>query len=953
MLRRLTLLLVLPLAAAPAGLAGGAARAADPPPPVRSVTTFAISGHGFGHGVGMGQWGAYGLAKEGAGYEKILAHYYPGTVLGRVPATTKIRVLLSSGASSVSLGSTAPFTVEDGDGASYQLPAGVYSLGTTLKLPLPVAAKAKRGKPARRVRALAQPLTFVPSSQPLELGGQHPYRGRLEVQLVDGKLQVVNVVGVDAYVRGVVTQEMPKDWPLEALKAQAVAARSFALALRQAKLILYPDQRGQVYGGLAAETPSSVAATEATRGQVLEYGGNVALTLFSSSSGGRTAALTDFSPAAKPVPYLVSVPDPSDAVSPYHDWGPVVLPATRVAKLLGVRVAADLQTEPATGHAHDVVVTDASGQATTLAAEKVRLALGLKSTWFTASVLTLSRPAGVVHTDDPVTLSGVVKRVQGPVTLQFRRGDGEWQNGPTVKPGAAGAFSVQVTPGSTTFYRLAAKTFSSDPLRVPVAPPTHARSLSRSAAAAVPFAGSDVAAAAFLPNDPLSSRQWYLAQDRAFDYWPDGMPALAPVKVAVVDTGIDLGHPEFQGRIAAARSFVGGGVTDTLGHGTFVAGIIGAATNNAQGVAGIAFPAQLIVAKVVDKDGSIRPGIEAQAIRWAVDEGARVINLSLGGVRDPARPKLDSFSPSEQAAVEYAYERGALVVAAVGNGDEAPSSPWPYASYPAALPHVLGVSALTQRGGVPSFSNRDPVYNDVAAPGEEILSTFPRALTHAKTTCVDQGYSDCGPPDYVDAAGTSFAAPQVAAAAALILAAHPSLRPDQVAELIEESADDVTPASGCHRCAFGHDALSGFGRLDVAAALEAADAPPPADRLEPNDDGGRSAPKLWGQTIDVTATISYWDDPIDVYRVWLRQGQRLVAVAQAPTDTSLVLWRPGTSHVTGRSLGLERQRLVQSSGTSSTASVRYQAARGGWYLLEVRACKPGSGSYTLRIAKTV
>ena len=103
-------------------------------------------------------------------------------------------------------------------------------------------------------------------------------------------------------------------------------------------------------------------------------------------------------------------------------------------------------------------------------------------------------------------------------------------------------------------------------------------------------------AAAFTPNDPLAARQWYLTQIRAFDVWPDE-PVLSPVKVAVIDSGIDGGHPEFQGRVAASKSFVGGSaLTDEQGHGTFIAGEIAAGLNNGQGIAGIAFPAQLVIA---------------------------------------------------------------------------------------------------------------------------------------------------------------------------------------------------------------------------------------------------------------------------------------------------------------------------------------------------------------------
>src|SRR5262249_46034548 len=205
---------------------------------------------------------------------------------------------------------------------------------------------------------------------------------------------------------------------------------------------------------------------------------------------------------------------------------------------------------------------------------------------------------------------------------------------------------------------------------------------------------------------------------------------------------------EFGGRIAAERSFVPGDPTDEEGHGTFVAGEIAAALNNGEGIAGIAFPAQLVIAKVVRGDGTISPDAEARGIRWAVDEGARVINLSIGGVRDPLDPRRDTYSPLEQTAVEYAEHHGALVVASVGNGDQAPSMPWSYASYPAALPHVPGVSAYSQDGSVPLFSNRDAVYNDIAAPGDDMVSTFPRALTAEHPTCLEQGYSTCGPIDY-------------------------------------------------------------------------------------------------------------------------------------------------------------------------------------------------------------
>ena len=158
-----------------------------------------------------------------------------------------------------------------------------------------------------------------------------------------------------------------------------------------------------------------------------------------------------------------------------------------------------------------------------------------------------------------------------------------------------------------------------------------------------------VAASGFAPTDPLSVKQWYLTQIHAFDFWPDVPPTLAPVRVAVVDSGLDLGHPEFAGRVALARSFVGGDAIDRQGHGTFVAGIIAADADNNEGITGIALSAQLLIAKVVRPDGTISPVAEAKAIRWAADHGARVINLSLGGLRSRNKSE-DTYSAVEQDA---------------------------------------------------------------------------------------------------------------------------------------------------------------------------------------------------------------------------------------------------------------------------------------------------------------
>ena len=461
-------------------------------------------------------------------------------------------------------------------------------------------------------------------------------------------------------------------------------------------------------------------------------------------------------------------------------------------------------------------------------------------------------------------------------------------------------------------------------------------------------------AAGFVPTDPLATRQWYLEQDHAFDTWPTPPAGLAPVRVAIVDSGIDSTLPDFQGRILDARSFVGGTpYVDTEGHGTFVAGVI-AADLDAQGIVGIAYTAQLLIAKVVKPDGTIPLKAEVDAIRWAADSGARVINLSLGGVRDPADRKRDTYSPAEAAAVAYAYAKGAVVVAAVGNADEAYSTPWPYASYPAALPHVIGVGALTQTGNVPDYSDRDPFYNDISAPGSGIFSTFPSTLTSLRPSCVNQGFSDCGSDDYRTPEGTSFAAPQVSAAAAVLLALDPDLTNGQVAALLEHTADDVNAGNGCPRCALLRDPLSGWGRLNVASAVAALSGPlPPADRFETNDDAGAEAHTLWGTRQRFDATLDYYDDQVDVYRVRLRKKQRLNASVSAKwngANVALELWRPGTRKV-DRPATVRTLRAAQAAAPGSRQRLGFVAPATGWYYVEVKATSPGSGAYALKLSK--
>jgi stage II sporulation protein D len=440
---------LLPLIAV-ALLAPGSAAAKRAAPPLVTAATFAVSGHGFGHGVGMAQWGAYGYAQNGATYDQILAHYYPETQLTQAPATP-LRVLVASGAR-LTVSSSAEFQVVDAAGATYPLTAGSYTFDKRLQ----VAA----------VGPLQPPLVFAPGEAPLVLG--RPYRGSIEIDVSHGKLLAVDVVGLDAYVRGVLSREMPKSWPLEALKAQAVAARSYALAARRGGVFdLYSDSRDQVYGGIGAETPATDVAVADTQGQVLDYAGKVATTYFFSSSGGRTAAVADVFPTKPHVPYLVSVGDPYDVMSPWHDWGPILLTGAQLSKKLNIPGVSDLEPAPATGRPTTVTVAGADGTQS-VPAESIRWALGLRSTWFSVSVLSLSRPAGPILPGADVTLSGSARHVS-VVLLEQKTRYGDWQQGPALQLAPDGTFTVSVRPDGTTLYRLVGDGVESAPLRVPVA----------------------------------------------------------------------------------------------------------------------------------------------------------------------------------------------------------------------------------------------------------------------------------------------------------------------------------------------------------------------------------------------------------------------------------------------------------------------------------------------------
>jgi hypothetical protein len=219
---------------------------------------------------------------------------------------------------------------------------------------------------------------------------------------------------------------------------------------------------------------------------------------------------------------------------------------------------------------------------------------------------------------------------------------------------------------------------------------------------------------------------------------------------------------------------------------------------------------------------------------------------------------------------------------------------------------------------------------------------------------VEQGYSLCGPDDYRRPEGTSFAAPQVAAAAALLLSVRPTLQPDQVINVLERTAADVNGLTGCKKCSFLRDSYSGWGSVNVANSLGALQlALPAADRFESNDDAGAQATPLKVPSADFIASLDFWDDPLDVYKTYLRKGQRITVTLDGPkgSDTNLVLWKPGTQRVEGLSLSLLRQRAAQSVRPGAREHIAYRAIAQGWYYIQVKLGTKDAGAYRLRFAK--
>jgi len=361
------------LARAVATLAALASLAAFAPA-ANAAVSWVVHGRGFGHGVGMSAYGAYGYALQGKGYRFILGHYYSGTTIGTIEGPRVVRVLLDISGEDVSFsGATSACGQALDPGRSYE----AHRDGNSVKL------RSSAGKPlagcGRTLRAAGKGKVAI--------GGTW-YRGALETVPTEsdaGALNVVNALAVDQYVKGVIPNESPPSWPPEELKAQAVASRSFALTAGVGGngFDLYADTRSQVYEGLESEYSTSNAAADATRGEVVLYDGKIAETLFSACSGGHTESIQNIfgGPA---IPYLQGVPDPFDDECPLHEWT-LRFTGPEISAKLGAYLQGKLKQVVITKRGVSPRIISAklvgTGGVSTVTGEQLEIALGGYDTW--------------------------------------------------------------------------------------------------------------------------------------------------------------------------------------------------------------------------------------------------------------------------------------------------------------------------------------------------------------------------------------------------------------------------------------------------------------------------------------------------------------------------------------------------------------------------------------------
>jgi stage II sporulation protein D len=466
--RRLPTLALLALLAALA--AAASASAAD---------RLTIRGAGWGHGVGMSQYGALGFAQHGKTYREILGHYYSGTAIGTTDAEQTVRVLLSSGASPTFTGATRVGDRPVDPGKVY----GAKRYGATQ-----VDLLSPSG---RKLARLDAPLRATGSV--LTTGGVR-YRGTLELQPgVLGGLDVINAVPLDTYIRGVVPRESPSSWPDEALRAQAVAARTYAITTsRGGTFDHYRDVRSQVYGGVDAEVASTDRAVRDTRGEVVTYGGEPVITFFFSTSGGRTENVENTSLGTEPKPWLKSVADPYDDASPYHRWGPIKLTLKQAGRKLGSLVKGSLRGIKVLkrGRSPRIVRAEIIGSKgrTVVNGATLRARFGLRDTWayFTsAAAKETAPPKEEPAPDDQAASEGggaspgarmtrraavaglagrIVPGVRGSLAIVERREGARWVPVTSATIGRGGRFRVALT--ETGLYRVRSRDAASPAVRI-------------------------------------------------------------------------------------------------------------------------------------------------------------------------------------------------------------------------------------------------------------------------------------------------------------------------------------------------------------------------------------------------------------------------------------------------------------------------------------------------------
>jgi stage II sporulation protein D len=418
-----------------------------------------IRGAGFGHGIGMSQYGAYGYALEGAKYPGILAHYYKGTRLSTA-SDQPVRVLLQPvdpyirvrGATSVGGRTVNPsqmYVAKRGG-------PGIVVTNTRGKRVARFAASSVKFRGADPMRLMGPALNGVTSGL---------YRGSVEVSLDGGGVTAINEIDMDSYLRGVVAGEMPSTWPLEALKVQAVAARTYALATRKTTGTFdqYPDTRSQVYRGVTGESVRSDAAVADPAGQVVTYDGVPAVTYYFSTSGGHTENVEFSFVGSLSKPWLVGVPDPYDTQSPYHRWT-VRFSAARLDRALGAPGAFKRLKVLQRGVSPRVVRARVVGTAgsRTVTGPQVRAALGLRDTWFTHYRVSSSarharsaRPASWGPRPPARTLAGQLEPAPRKHTLRIeRRGrDGRFHAVARVHTSRTGRYRVGLSRAGV--YRVA------------------------------------------------------------------------------------------------------------------------------------------------------------------------------------------------------------------------------------------------------------------------------------------------------------------------------------------------------------------------------------------------------------------------------------------------------------------------------------------------------------------